>query len=147
MKTKEFIKQLGLQPESKTSFHFMDKKLVPDHYHITEIKNIISESVDCGKTKHIEKTTLVQLWAIDSESGKHQLSNKKIKHIFEGIDKSLGLNMEAEILFEFGDENNRTSSYKIEELVQTDDAIVVNLHVPQTECKPRKLLNSLSSCC
>jgi len=147
MKTQKFIEQLALNPELKTSFYFMDKQLVPDHYHITEIKNITSESVDCGKTKHVEKFTVVQLWATNEDIGKHQLLNNKISTIFSGIDKSLGLNKEAEILFEFGDAQNRTASYKIENIVIEENTIIVTLHVPETECKPKKLLKSLISCC
>lgn len=149
MNTQKFIEQLESNPELKTSFYFMDKQLVPDHYHITEIKNIISESVDCGKTKHIEKLTVVQLWATNEDIGKHQLYNNKIGTIFQGIDNALGLNKEAEILFEYGDAQNRTASYKIENIVVEDNALVVTLYVPKTECKPKKLLKSLTStsCC
>ena len=147
MNTQKFIEQLELNPELKTSFYFMDKQLVPEHYHITEIKNIISESVDCGKTKHIEKLTVVQLWATNEDIGKHLLSNKKISTIFSGIDKALGLNKEAEILFEYGDEQNRTASYKIDNIVVKENALIVTLDVPKTECKPKQLLKSLTSCC
>lgn len=147
MTTKKFLESIQASPEIKTSFYFENEKLVPDHYHITEIKNIISESVDCGKTKHIEKSTMVQLWSSQEDIGKHLLSNQKINTIFEGIDKALGLNMDANITFEFGDEHRHTSVYHIENVQMIDDTLKVNLFVPETECKPKKLLKSLTSCC
>ena len=147
MKTKEFTQIIGQHPNKQTSFWYNSQQLVPNHYHITEIKKNTTESVDCGKTIHRENTTIVQLWSEEADIATHQLNNTKIASIFAGMDARLKLHQEADIIFEFGDDNNRTSNYKIEKVDVLDEALIFHLYVPQTECKPKKLLNSLTSCC
>ena len=48
MKTKAFLELLTTNPDKSLLFEYQTNKAVPEGYHITEIKNISIDSVDCG---------------------------------------------------------------------------------------------------
>ena len=149
MKTNEFLDLLAQNPEKPLLFEYETGQFVPEAYHITEIKNVSIESVDCGGKPHSEKQTIVQLWHNGIEIGSY-MEAKKAKKIFDVVDKVKPLTMDTEIYFEYGNKEVRTSNFKVQNVVNQEDKITFKLFVEPTACKPILNLNVLEqagACC
>ncbi len=148
MKTDKFLNLLETNDAKELIFEYETGEYVPAAYHITEIKNVSIESVDCGGRPHSEQQTVVQLWHNGKETGKF-MTAKKANKIFSIVDKVKPINREAKILFEYGNKNIRTSHFEVQEIVETDNRIVLQLFVQPTVCKPKFELQQMvgAGCC
>ena len=151
MKTQEFLALLTANPQKEIAFEYEEGAFVAKNYHITEIKNVTIDSVDCGKNVHYEEQTVVQL----KNGSKVEIANRympaeKAMKIFDLVDSVKPLRQEAEIFFEYGNKDSKTSIYKIVDINENDHKLTVKLFVPPTVCKPQeaafKSLN-LAACC
>ena len=87
MKLSEFKEKLnGL---SAVNFMQSNGKLVPVHYHITEVGQVSKHFIDCGGTVRDEKLVSFQLW--EANDYDHRLSAQKLKDIIALSEKTLGM--------------------------------------------------------
>ena len=70
MTTQEFFDILKKHTDKSLLFQYMPGQLVVANYHITEIKHITVDSVDCGAIEDSWKQTLIQLLESPLEIGK-----------------------------------------------------------------------------
>mgnify|MGYP003670768610 FL=1 len=87
MKTNEFLSILKKNANKALLFEYAPGKLVAANYHITEIKNITIDAVDCGAGTDFWKETIIQLWESPEEVGKrdYMLSHKALE-ILDRVD-------------------------------------------------------------
>ncbi len=150
MKTSQFLKILLANPTKELVFEYRPGQYVPKAFHITEVKNLFIESVDCGGNPSSDRQTVVQLWATDSEKADRAMDAAKATKIFGIVESKKPLTADAQILFEYGNETTPTSVYDIEEVAEENDQLLIQLYVPPTQCKPRELLKKMAqegSCC
>ena len=145
MKTQEFLTLLEDNQEAGLTFEYQKGKFVPDTYHITEVKNVTIDSVDCGGNPDSYKQTVVQLWVPKNEKQRKPWTAKKALSIFNKVDGMTPLVADTDIFFEFGNDEIPTSNFSIEGIDNTNGKISVQLYVPATACKPR--LAGEVSCC
>ncbi len=62
MKTQEFFNVLEENKDKSLLFEYAPNLLVGANYHITEVKHIVVDSVDCGAQTDSWKETIIQLW-------------------------------------------------------------------------------------
>jgi hypothetical protein len=137
MTTATFLNLLKENPQKELIFEYQPNQFVPASYHITEVKNVFFESIDCGSNLHEEHQTVVQLWLSPKDIAKQQcMSAEKALKIFDIVDKVKPMKRDAELFFEYGHGPLRTSNYSIEQTVLNDTQIVFKLFVPATACKP-----------
>ena len=145
MTTQSFTDLLRQHPEKELIFNFGNGHELPKSWHITEIKSIHVDSVDCGGNLHAYQETVVQLWISEKESPeKHMLASKALK-IFDIVNGKQPLRMATDIRFEYGYRDLPTSVYNIDQVKEEAGQLVFDLSVPATACKP--LLVAESSCC
>lgn len=144
MKTDKFLELLEQNPEKALLFEYQIGQFVPKAYHITEIKNVSIESVDCGGRPHSEQQTIVQLWHNGKESGEFMPARKAMK-IFDVVDKIKPITRDTEIYFEYGNERLNTSNYKIQRVLEEDEKITFQLFVEPTACKPKLEISEVAS--
>ena len=70
MKTQELFKLLEQHQDKALLFEYAPNQLVGANYHITEVKHITIDSVDCGSQTDFWKETIIQLWESPKEIGK-----------------------------------------------------------------------------
>ncbi len=145
MKTKEFLTLLEGNPEAGLTFEYEKGRFVPDTYHITEVKNVTIDSVDCGGNPDSYKQTIVQLWAPKNEELRKPWTAKKALSVFSKVHEMTPMVGETDIFFEFGNDEIRTSNFSVEAIDLDEDKISVQLYVRPTVCKPR-LAGELSCC-
>ena len=145
MTTQSFTDLLRQHPEKEVIFDFGNGHELPKSWHITEIKSIHVDSVDCGGNLHAYQETVVQLWISEKESPeKHMLAGKAMQ-IFDIVNRKQPLRLETEIRFEYGYRDLPTSVYNVNEVTEKEGQIIIKTSVAPTACKP--LLVAESSGC
>jgi len=91
------IKQI-LPHLQNVSFQLENGTFVPEHFHVTEVGQIIKKFIDCGGVIRTEKTVNFQLWNADDYE--HRLKPAKLMHIITLSENKLGIE-DAEIEVEY----------------------------------------------
>lgn len=87
MKLSAFV--TALESKNDITFVLPNGKLVPQHFHITEVGLLTRDFVDCGGVVRQKKVVNFQLWTADDTD--HRLAPEKLLHIIALSDKQLGL--------------------------------------------------------
>ena len=136
MKTHEFISLLRHSPTKQLVFVNEEGSSIHSGYHLTELKAASFDTIDCGGQKNQWRETIVQLW-VPNESDDDFMTAQKFLNIYDKVGGMIALDSEAEIRFEYGDENFAPSNYHVERVTQDAKAIRVQLRLPQSTCKAR----------
>lgn len=154
MKTVEFLSVLQNNTNKELLFEYAPDKLVGANYHITEVKNVAIQSVDCGGKPNNWNETVVQLWESAAEKDKsNYLKTEKALSIFKTVDSINPLWGATEIKFEYGNETFHTAQLKASDVSIFEDKIIVKLHTEKTQCKALdacgipETITQESSCC
>ena len=96
--TVEEIKKV-LKKSSKIKIELPNGKLVPQHFHVTEVGLITKDFIDCGGKMRHEKKVNFQLWSADDYN--HRLHPEKLAHIIELSQTKLGFgDFETEVEYQ-----------------------------------------------
>ncbi len=155
MKTHTFLKTLKENLDKDLIFEYKSGLFVGANYHITEIKNVSIDSVDCGGKSDSWQETIVQLWESPTEINKRiYMKTVKAIEIFDRVDSIRPLLLEKEIKIEYGNATFHTSNLVVHEIEINADTIIVKLHSDTTQCKAinplgkvKKELKSITKCC
>jgi len=147
MQTHEFIATLRRSGDKQLVFANEEGAAIHGGYHLTELKAASFDTVDCGGQKNRWHETIVQLWVPESEESDEFMTARKFLSIYDRVGGMIALDSEAEIRFEYGDENFPPSNYHVEEVTQDDTTIRVELRPPQTTCKARDRREEGATCC
>lgn len=71
------------------AFQLPNGKLVPNHFHVTEVGKVTKHFIDCGGTERLEEVANFQLWEADDYD--HRLHPEKLVSIIELSQKLLGI--------------------------------------------------------
>ena len=96
MKLSEIKKHLSTA--EAVNFQLPNGTLVPEHFHVTEVGQIVKKFIDCGGTVRHETVTNFQLWNADDTD--HRLKPKKLMDIIALSEKVLGIE-DSEIEVEY----------------------------------------------
>lgn len=139
MKTNAFIKLLETHPDKSLIFEYQEGALVGANYHITEIKNVTIDAVDCGRGTDYWKETVVQLWESPKEVGKTGfISASKAMSIINTVDKIKPMDRDAEIKFEYGNKAFHTSQLFVNDHHANPHELRIKLAVEKTDCKAKE---------
>ena len=147
MKTREFIEQLRRAHDKHVVFLDENDTMIQRGYHLTELKAATFDTVDCGGQKNRWNETIVQLWVPENEESDEFMTADKFLSIYDRVGGMIALNPEAEIRFEYGDENFSPSNYHVTRVRETADTIRVELRLPQATCKARDRREAGVRCC
>ena len=136
MKTKEFLSILEQNPEHEVQFEYLPDRFVKANYHITEIKRVHIDSVDCGGLRNTWEETVVQLWVHPLEPNKkNAMSAQKALSIFQRVFGLQVFDLDTDIKIEYGDKSFNTSQLEIHSVHENDTSLIVKLHEIPTACK------------
>ncbi len=125
-----------LQSMDTVDFILPNGKMVPRHYHVTEIGLVDKRFIDCGGTIRKESVISFQLW--DADDHDHRLRAKKLSSIIELSRRKLQLdNLEVEVEYQ----SDTIGRYRLE-----FDGARFHLVGKHTDCLAREVCTpSLSS--
>jgi len=136
MKTKELVSLLENNPGKELLFEYTNGKFAGANYHLTEVKNVFFDTVDCGGQSDSWKETHVQLWESPKEIDKTDfMTVDKILSILKRVNDIKPLNMEAPIKIEYGNNDFPTSVMEIDHVAIQTDNLIVKLFSQATLCK------------
>lgn len=139
MNTSEFLSLLKQHQDKSLLFEYADGKLVGANYHITEVKNTIIDSIDCGAQTDFWKETVVQLWESPKEIGKTEyMSVYKALAILNKVDRIKPMTRDAEIKFEYSNDGFHTAQLFVNDYTLDADSLQFKLSVKKTDCKAKE---------
>lgn len=139
MKTKELFQILENNQDKVLLFEYASNALVGANYHITEVKHIAVESVDCGSGTDSWYETVVQLWESPKELDKTDyMSVYKALAILKKVGKMKAYNWEAELKFEYGNAKFHTAQLFVNDFDIQSNRLIFKLAVEKTDCKAKE---------
>ncbi|WP_421810626.1 DUF6428 family protein [Flagellimonas sp.] len=139
MKTSEFLSILQQHQDKSLLFEYTKDKFVGANYHITEVKNITVDSVDCGAGTDFWKETVVQLWESPKEIGKKDfMSVYKALSILNKVDRIKPMQKDAEVKFEYSNDDFHTAQLFVDDYTLDEKRLIIKLSVEKTDCKAKE---------
>lgn len=136
MKTQEFITKLKENKGATLLFEYSKGKVAGTNYHLTEVKNVTFETVDCGGNMNNWKETHLQLWESPNEIGKEDyMTVDKVIAIIERVNGINPLWLDTEVKVEFGNDTFHTSILDISGFENKNNQLVIQLFSVKTGCK------------
>ncbi|MEL6918515.1 MAG: DUF6428 family protein [Bacteroidota bacterium] len=139
MKTKEFLDLLKAHPNKSLLFEYKEGHTVGANYHITEVKNIIIDSVDCGAGTDYWKETIIQLWESPEEKEKTAyMSAFKALGILKKVDSIKPMERDTEVKFEYSNPHFHTAQLYVNDFELHAHSLKIKLAVEKTDCKAKE---------
>lgn len=139
MTTQELFSLLEQYKNHALLFEYSPGHLVGANYHITEVKHIVIDSVDCGARTDAWNETVIQLWESPSELGKTEfMGSYKALSILKKVGKMRAYDMEAVVRIEYGNSLFHTAQLFINDFEIKDNQILLKLAVEPTDCKAKE---------
>lgn len=133
MKTNEFFNLLEQNPNKNLRFEYHKGQFAREDFHLTEIKNVTYDTVDCGGVVNEWKETIVQLWENSVPDGNYVDTSKALE-IANTVDRVRPIFKDTEIKFEYGNSLFHTAVLSVGE-VEIGEAVTVKLFTEATTCK------------
>ncbi len=138
MKTQDFLNVLKENQGKALLFEYQENNFVDTNYHITEVKNTVIHSVDCGGKTDQWNETIIQLWESPEEKGKlGYLKSDKALSILERVHNLHPIDGNAILKFEYSNETFHKAHLEVQQFEITNSKIIVQLFVSQTDCKAK----------
>lgn len=133
--TTRFLNALEAHKDLPLVFHLGNGKVVPVGYHVTEIKAVTFETVDCGGQTNTWKDTIVQLWRPEAEKDDQYMTAGKFLRIYGQVASRVNVQGHAEIKFEYGDDGQPAVHFEVSDLRLADGQLQVHLDWVGVRCK------------
>lgn len=138
MTTQELFTLLEQHQDKALLFEYVQNNYVSANYHITEVKHVIIDSVDCGSGTDFWKETIIQLWESPKEIGKTEyMSVYKALAILKKVGKIKPYALDAEVKFEYSNTSFHTAQLFVNDYDNNGKNLVLKLGVEKTDCKAK----------
>ncbi|MBP2833190.1 hypothetical protein J8281_13430 [Aquimarina sp. U1-2] len=140
MNTSEFITLLAEHQDKSLVFEYAPGMLVGTNYHITEVKHVTVEAVDCGAGTDSWRETVIQLWESPTELGKADfMSSYKALAILKKVGTMKDYVMEAQVRIEYGNSQFHTAQLHVTGFLVKENSLIIKLAVNPTDCKAKEV--------
>lgn len=140
MKTNQLFSTLKEHSDKSLLFQYAPNQLVAANYHITEVKHIKVDSVDCGGQMDNWNETIIQLWESPSEIGKTEfMTSVKALDILNKVGSMKAYDMDAEVKFEYSNALFHTAQLFVSGFEIHENNLLLNLSIAKTDCKAKEL--------
>jgi hypothetical protein len=156
MKTQELLSVLETNKNKSLLFEYAEGVFVGANYHITEVKHITVDSVDCGAQTDSWKETIIQLWESPDEVGKTEyMTVLKALGILTKVGRIKHYVSDSEVKFEYSNAMFHTAQLHVSDYNIKGENLIFKLAVQKTDCKAKELCGAPeptetvneSSCC
>jgi hypothetical protein len=151
MKTSAFLATLRAHAALPLVFRASAGAISPS-YHLTEVKRVAYETMDCGAMTHRWSETQFELWVpplVGSLPGRDYMKAAKFLSIIDRVEKELPLEGDApaRVFVSLGDQG--AALYDVESIVPADGQLFVHLTADRARCKAaeRRVASLTGGCC
>ena len=139
MNTQELFNVLEQNQDKSLLFEYAPNLLVGANYHITEVKHLSIDSVDCGSQTDAWKETIIQLWESPSELGKTEfMSVYKALAILKKVGTMKPYTLDSEVKFEYSNATFHTAQQFVNDYEIKGNNLIIKLAVEKTDCKAKE---------
>lgn len=140
MKTSEFLNTLRAHADRPLTFQRGETAVGSPGYHLTEIKRLAVESMDCGAATHRWQENHFEIWNPPGrENGRADfMAAGKFLRIVDLVQQQVVLDGEAEAKIYAGDRQTGAVVHAIDRLELAGGRLVVRLEAEATRCKARE---------
>jgi Family of unknown function (DUF6428) len=137
-----FLQELRANPNTPLMFTLPNGQTVPEGYHLTELKSVTVQAMDCGGQSDAWFETIIQLWSAPEGEPGRQMTGKKFLEITDQVLNVVPVNMDANLKIEYGLGGEPAAHYRVGSL--TLEAGVLNAHLEPlpVSCKARDRWNA-----
>ena len=150
MKTSSFLTALRDNAALPLVFR-AGHEIVSPGYHLTEVKRVAYETMDCGAMTHRWAESHFEIWvpAASSGSDRGHMAAEKFLRIVDRVEAELALNGDAEARIHAALNGQAAALYDIEWVTARDGKVWVELTPDRTRCKAAERRGAASSgaCC
>jgi hypothetical protein len=132
MNVHEFLGHLYAHPAAPISVHRPDGSQIPTHFHITEVGHVTKRFIDCGGTRRLQETCLLQTWVHDDIE--HRLQAGKLAAIFE---KAGDILPSQNLPVEIEHEDAVVAQFPVGGVEFEEGVLVIKLEAKHTDCLAR----------
>lgn len=134
--TSVLLDALRVQSQLPLEFHLHGEVLVGPGYHVTEVKAVTIEAMDCGGRADTWRETVIQLGDGSArEAGEGFMTTHKFLGIYDRVAKSVSVRGEAEVRFEYGNSTLPAMQYHVTHVEPQAERVIVHLRTPGVQCK------------
>jgi len=138
MKTQELFDVLRERQDKALLFEYASNLLVGANYHITEVKHITVDSVDCGAQTDDWKETIIQLWESPKELGKRDFMKvDKALSILDKVGNMKPYSLDSEVKFEYSNATFHTAQLFVNDFEIRGSNLIFKLGIEKTDCKAK----------
>lgn len=151
MNTSTFLTTLRSHPALPLVFQTAGDT-IPAGYHLTEVKRVAYETMDCGGMTHAWAETQFEIWVpplADLTPGRDYLPAAKFLRILERVEQKLPLDGTSTARIHAGFADHPAALYEIDSVHASDGRLRVELRPDRTRCKSaeRRLAAPGGGCC
>jgi hypothetical protein len=151
MNTSSFLAALRANTSLPLVFRTGRQTVAPG-YHLTEVKRVTYETMDCGAMAHHWAESQFEIWVpalAELGPGGRLMPAKKFLQIIDRVETELPLNGDAVARIHASFEGQPAALYDIEGVTARDGHVWVELSPDKTRCKAaeRRLASGSSDCC
>lgn len=151
MKSSSFLTTLRAHASLPLVFR-AGRDVVSPGYHLTEVKRVAYETMDCGAMMHRWAESQFELWVPALEKlvpGRGHMPAEKFLRIVARVEAELPLDGEAAARIHASFRGQPAALYDIEAVTAQDGQLVVALSPDRTRCKAaeRRLASVTGGCC
>ena len=140
MKTKDIFELFKEHQGKSLLFEYCSNELVKANYHITEVKHVRIDSVDCGAQIDNWNETVIQLWESPEELNKSQfMSVYKALSLLKKVGKLIPFDLDSEVKFEYGNATFHTTQLFVNNYETFENNLILKLGVEKTDCKAKNI--------
>ncbi|GBF04812.1 hypothetical protein DAERI_020409 [Deinococcus aerius] len=134
--TSALLDALRAGPPLPLEFWLHSERLVGPGYHVTEVKAVTIEAMDCGGRASSWRETVIQLKDGNArEAGEGFMTTRKFLSIYDRVAKSVPVRGEAEVRFEYGNSVTPAMQYHVTHVEPQGERVIVHLRTPGVQCK------------
>ena len=137
-RTGEFLAAVrAAAPDQRLVFQLDGAPLVGPGYHVTEVKAVTTDAMDCGGVADRRQETIIQLWNPGDDPVREHMAAGKFLAIYDRVAAHVPVSADAKVRFEYGDLGRPAISYHVADVEPRGDALLIHLRAPVVTCKAR----------
>lgn len=151
MNTSSFLQALRSHPALPLVFRSGGTTLAPG-YHLTEVKRVAYDTMDCGAQTHRWSETQFEVWVPAGAAAAHDRGHMpagKFLRIVDRVERELPLHLDAPARIHASLGQGPAALYDVHSVTARDEQLVVDLVPDRTRCKAaeRQLAAGGAACC
>lgn len=128
--------ELSSGPQRPIEFWVDGRLLVGAGYHVTEVKAVTVEAMDCGGRAATWRETVIQLMDGNAEEARTGfMTNRKFLAVYDRVTSRIPVRDEAEVRFEYGNDRAPALQYHVSRIEAQPGRVIVHLRTPGVQCK------------